>query len=132
MFHLSSHATVLDVQSRLIVQISAGSNMIFHFIIFVVFMFSVSQCHEYLHTKELLAGNKNKMMISWVVEDDLFLFRLSCNTRGYVGLAFSYSDLPLDGFVAGVGDDGDPYVHDLHLDFAGKTNLQKRLNITFL
>ena len=70
-----------------------------------------------------MAGNKNKMMISWIVEDDLFLFKLTCNTRGYVGLAFSYSDLPLDGFVAGVGEDDDPYVHDLHLDFAGKTNL---------
>ena len=60
------------------------------------------------------------MVIRWVVEDDKFFFKLSGKTRGYVGLAFSYSDLPLDGFVAGVKDDGDPYVLDLHLDFAGK------------
>ena len=47
------------------------------------------------------------------------MFKLSCNTKGYLGLAFSYTDLPLDGFVAGVGDDGNSYVSDLHLDFAG-------------
>ena len=101
--------------------------MIFYFLIFFVLTYSISLCQEYLHTKELVAGNKNKMMISWIVENELFLFKLTCNTRGYVGLAFSYSDLPLDGFVAGVGEDDDPYVHDLHLDFAGKTNLLNEL-----
>ena len=37
-----------------------------------------------------------------------------------MGLAFSYNDIPEDGFVAGVGGQGDQYVFDLHLDHAGR------------
>ena len=75
------------------------------------------------------------------------LFLQTGRTNGYIGLAFSYSDLPigsttiehqwhhcchwtkliktdfhpLDGFVAGVDNvDGQPYSADLHLDYAGK------------
>ena len=62
----------------------------------------------------------DKMVLSWVVEEDMFYFKLSGMTRGYMGLAFSYSNLPLDGFVTGVDDEGDLYVIDLHLDYAGK------------
>ena len=79
-----------------------------------------SFCRDYTQTRDLQAQDKNKMVLSWVVEEDMFYFKLSGRTRGYMGLAFSYSNLPLDGFVTGVDDEGDPYVLDLHLDYAGK------------
>ena len=60
-----------------------------------------------------------KLVLSWVVEEEMFFFKLSSMTKGYVGLAFSYNDLPLDGFIAGVDNEGDDYVLDLHLDYAG-------------
>ena len=37
-----------------------------------------------------------------------------------MGLAFSYNDIPQDGFVAGVDGQGGPYVIDLHLGHAGR------------
>ena len=83
-------------------------------------MFVPSFCRDYLQTRDLMAHDKNKMVLSWVVEEDMFFFKLSGMTRGYMGLAFSYSNLPLDGFVTGVDDEGDLYVLDLHLDYAGK------------
>ena len=118
MFLLSTHNTVVDKLSRLIVQNFNIKMML----LIILMMMTQALSQEYIHTRELMAGERNKMRISWLVENDLFLFKLSCNTRGFIGLAFSYSDLPLDGFVAGVGRDGDPYVLDLHLDFAGMIN----------
>ena len=75
-----------------------------------------SFCRDYSQTRDLMAHDK--MVLSWVVEEDMFYFKLSGRTRGYMGLAFSYSNLPLDGFVTGVDDEGDLYVIDLHLDYA--------------
>jgi hypothetical protein len=79
-----------------------------------------SFCRDYVQTRDLMTHGKNKMVLSWVVEEDMFFFKLSGMTRGYMGLAFSYSNLPLDGVVTGVDDEGDLYVLDLHLDYAGK------------
>ena len=59
-----------------------------------------------------------KMVLNWEVEDKVLFFKLSGQTQGYLGLAFSYSNVPEDGFLAGLDDKGDQYVVDLHLDQA--------------
>ena len=75
-------------------------------------------CREYGQVKEIMKGGK--MVLNWEVEDKVLFFKLSGQTKGYVGLAFSYSNVPEDGFLAGVDDEGDQYVVDLHLDQAGR------------
>ena len=60
------------------------------------------------------------MILNWEVEEEMFFFKLSGLTMGYVGLAFSYNDIPADGFIAGVNGQGEQYGLDLHLDYAGR------------
>ena len=60
------------------------------------------------------------MIIKWEVEDDTLFFKLSGLTSGYVGLAFSYNDLPQDGFIAGVDEQGEPYGRHLQLNYTGR------------
>ena len=75
-------------------------------------------CRDYGQVKEMMKGGK--MVLNWEVEDKVLFFKLSGQTQGYLGLAFSYSNVPEDGFIAGVDDQGEQYVVDLHLDHAGK------------
>ena len=75
-------------------------------------------CRDYGQVKEMMKGGK--MVLNWEVEDKVLFFKLSGQTKGYVGLAFSYSNVPEDGFLAGVDNEGDQYVVDLHLDHAGR------------
>ena len=99
------------------------------FIILVLFLITQSFCVEYLHTKNLALNNNKILGLSWEVTDQRFKFKLSSNSLGALGLAFSYSDLPLDGVVIDVQDENRVIFHDLHLDYAGKrdthTSLQK-------
>ena len=60
-----------------------------------------------------------RMVLHWVVEDDVLFFKLSGQTKGYVGLAFSYSDTPEDGFIAGLDERGSQYIFDLHQEHTG-------------
>ena len=64
-----------------------------------------------------MAGGK--LSLSWRTDQERFHFKLEGLSSSYVGLAFSYNSLPVDGFVAGIDDTGDIFAEDLHLDFAG-------------
>ena len=75
-------------------------------------------CRDYGQVKEMMKGGK--MVLNWEVEDKVLFFKLSGQTKGYLGLTFSYRNVPEDGFIAGVDDQGDQYVVDLHLDHAGR------------
>ena len=81
----------------------------------------LSICRDYHQVREIMEGGK--MILSWEVEVDTFFFKLSGLTRGYVGLAFSYNDLPEDGFIAGVDGQGEQYGVDLHLEHAGREDI---------
>ena len=60
-----------------------------------------------------------KLSLSWRTDQEMFHFQLVGLSSSYVGLAFSYNSLPVDGFVAGIDDAGDIFAEDLHLDYAG-------------
>ena len=75
-------------------------------------------CRDYGKVTEMM--KEGKMVLNWEVEGKVLFFKLSGQTNGYVGLAFSYNNVPEDGFIAGVDDQGDQYVFDLHLDHAGR------------
>ena len=77
-----------------------------------------SICREYHHVREIM--EEGKMILNWEVEDDTLFFKLSGLTSGYVGLAFSYNDLPQDGFIAGVDEQGKQYGQHLQLNYTGK------------
>ena len=96
--------------------------------LFLLFVIKGSFCNEYLHTKNLVLSNNKILGLSWGVADQRFKFKLSSNSLGSLGLAFSYSDLPLDGVVIDVQSENKVIFHDLHLDYAGKSNtsLQKQ------
>ena len=79
---------------------------------------TLAMCRDYGQVKDMMKGGK--MVLNWEVEDKVLFFKLSGRTKGYVGLAFSYNNVPEDGFIAGVDDQGDQYVFDLHLDHAGR------------
>ena len=62
---------------------------------------------------------EGKMILSWEVEEGTIFFKLSGLTSGFVGLAFSYNDLPQDGFIAGVDEQGEQYGWHLQLNHTG-------------
>ena len=88
----------------------------------IAFLFSLwiklATSRDYSQVMELMKGGK--MVLHWEVEEGMFFFKLSGITKGHMGLAFSYNDIPEDGFVAGVDGQGDQYVSDLHLDHVGR------------
>ena len=94
------------------------TNMLPTIVILLSLWTKLSMCREYRQVTEIMEGGK--MILNWEVEDETFLFKLSGLTRGYIGLAFSYNDLPADGFIAGVDGEGHNYDVALHLDHAGK------------
>ena len=62
-----------------------------------------------------------KFTLSWEVEEsNLLKFKIVAKTKGYVGLAFSYSSAPQEGFIAGVDDEGKSYAKDLYLESTGE------------
>ena len=92
------------------------------FQIFLLFLFTLAMmhpcnCKTYDQHKQLMAGGK--LVLSWSTDEEMFHFKLSGHMSGYVGLAFSYNSLPVDGFVAGLDDAGEIFAVDLHLDYAG-------------
>ena len=78
-------------------------------------------CRSYDQHKQLMAGGK--LVLSWATDQEMFHFRLSGLSCTYVGLAFSYNNLPVDAFVAGVNQDQEVFAEDLHLDYAGTGSL---------
>ena len=80
--------------------------------------YSYSQSRPYDQHKQLMGGGK--LVLSWSTDEEMFYFRLSGRNTGYVGLAFSYTSLPIDGFIAGVDGAGEIFAVDLHLDYAGR------------
>ena len=52
------------------------------------------------------------------VTNSSFIFEIKAQTEGFVGLALSYTEIPTDGFLAGLGPEG-PYVVDMVLDYVG-------------
>ena len=77
-----------------------------------------SICREYHHVREIT--EEGKMILKWEVEEETLFFKLSGQTSGFVGLAFSYNDLPQEGFIAGVDDQGEQYGWQLQLNHTGK------------
>ena len=75
------------------------------------------ESYPYNQHKQLMAGGK--LVLSWSTDDEMFHFKLSGLGSRYVGLAFSYNSLPVDGFIAGVDGAGEIFAVDLHLDYAG-------------
>jgi hypothetical protein len=77
-----------------------------------------SICREYHHVRDIM--EEDKMILNWEVEEETLFFKLSGQTSGYVGLAFSFNDLPQDGFIAGVDEQGEQYHRYLHLNHTGR------------
>ena len=73
---------------------------------------------DYNQVIELM--KEGKMVLHWQVEEGMFYFKLSGLTKGHMGLAFSYNDIPEDGFVAGADGQGNQYLLDLYLDYVGR------------
>ena len=56
----------------------------------------------------------------WGVEFDRLYFKLISKNAKYIAIALSYNDIPTDGIIAGYDAEKREFIHDLHLDFAGK------------
>ena len=64
----------------------------------------LSTCSGYEHVKEIVKDKK--MILSWSVNDDILMFKISCLTTGYIGLVFHHDHQRQEGFIAGVARTG--------------------------
>ena len=84
------------------------------------------------YTQEIDMMKGGKMVLNWEVEDNVFFFKLSGQTKGFVGLAFASEEDPDDGFIAGVDKQGQGYIVDLHLDHTSIKTLYLSLSYSVL
>ena len=73
---------------------------------------------SYTQHRQLMPGGK--LTLSWRTDRERMYFQLSGKSSAYVGLAFSYNSLPVDGFIAGLDTAAEVFAVDVHLDYAGK------------
>ena len=64
----------------------------------------LSHCSGYEHVKEIMKDKK--MILSWSVDEDILMFKMSCLTTGYIGLVFSHGHKRQEGFIAGMDRKG--------------------------
>ena len=64
----------------------------------------LSPCSGYEHVKEIMKDKK--MILSWSVDGDILMFKMSCLTSGYIGLVFSHGHKRQEGFIAGMNRKG--------------------------
>ena len=95
---------------------------------FFFMLLSPVLCVDYSQRKILGLSSDRKVVLHWELQDSFIHFKLEGMTKGFLGLAFAYNDLPLDGFVGGVHNDGASYLFDLHLDYAGINFFMTLLN----
>ena len=76
------------------------------------------ESEKYTQNKELLPNGV--LRLYWTVAYGRFYFKTVTGRGDNVVLAYSYNDVPIDGFIAGYDDNQEKFINDLHIDFAGK------------
>ena len=95
-------------------------------LVFVQLILSNPTCGTYDQHRQLMT--RGKLSLSWRTDQEMVHFKLEGLSSSYVGLAFSYNNLPVDSFVAGIDDTGDIFAEDLHLDYAGIASVYCRVD----
>ena len=98
----------------------------------ICFLLSINLVMSRDYTQEIDMMKGGKMVLNWEVEDNVLFFKLSGQTKGFVGLAFASEEDPDDGFIAGVDKQGQGYIVDLHLDHTSMKTLYLSLSYSIL
>ena len=75
------------------------------------------ESEKYTQNKELLPNGV--LTLYWTVAYGRFYFKTVTGRGDNVVLAYSYNDVPIDGFIAGYDESATKFINDLHIDFAG-------------
>ena len=87
---------------------------------------------DYRQKRELLP--QGRLELSWEVREERIFFKIIARGSRSVSFLFSYNDVPTDGFQAGIADNDEPFLSDLHLDFAGWQSVRylNKMNYLFV
>ena len=78
----------------------------------------LSEARDSRQSKDLIPNGR--LNLSWKVSEGRIFFKIVAKGSKSVSLLFSYNDVPTDGFKAGLDDNSNFFLYDLHLDFAGQ------------